>query len=375
MAKSAIIVGGGIAGLSAGIALRKAGYEVTLFEQAPSLEPIGAALSVWGNAMAGLDWLGCGDTVRERAHPVNRLRLTRADGRVLWGPVDIERSDSWLPMRTDLQAALLSALGDGPCRLGTRIDALDERGGKVVALAAGETVAEANLAIAADGIRSPTGNRLIGNPPAFCGYVGILGVGHGAGEERAGLAEEIWARRDRFGLFDAAVGRRYWFYMSPAANPGEAAALDHAAIMRRAAVFPPRVAAAVSATEPASLIALSIGARAVPHRLGRGRIICIGDAAHAMEPNEGQGGCQGIEDAWALGVLAQRLPPEAILPELERLRLPRIRRAMFDSALVGRAAHSSSAVTRTALRALLRLPPAFIDRRQFLSRIAPPSYA
>jgi 2-polyprenyl-6-methoxyphenol hydroxylase-like FAD-dependent oxidoreductase len=77
MARSAIVVGGGIAGLSAGIALRKAGYEVTLFEQAPRLEPIGAALSIWGNAMAGLDWLGCGDAVRERAHPVRRLCLTR----------------------------------------------------------------------------------------------------------------------------------------------------------------------------------------------------------------------------------------------------------------------------------------------------------
>jgi 2-polyprenyl-6-methoxyphenol hydroxylase-like FAD-dependent oxidoreductase len=99
MAKSAIIVGGGIAGLSAGIALRKSGYEVTLFEQAPSLEPIGAALSIWGNAMAGLDWLGCGDAVRERSHPMNRLRLTRPDGRALWGPVDVAESDSWLPVR------------------------------------------------------------------------------------------------------------------------------------------------------------------------------------------------------------------------------------------------------------------------------------
>jgi len=62
-----VVVGGGIAGLSAAIAMRKAGYETTVFEQAPKLAPIGAALSIWGNAMAGLDWLGCGDAVRERA--------------------------------------------------------------------------------------------------------------------------------------------------------------------------------------------------------------------------------------------------------------------------------------------------------------------
>jgi 2-polyprenyl-6-methoxyphenol hydroxylase-like FAD-dependent oxidoreductase len=227
----------------------------------------------------------------------------------------------------------------------------------------------------ADGIQSPLGTALIGNPPKFRGYVGVLGVGHAASGERVGTAEEIWGERDRFGLFDAAGERRYWFYMTPAGHPDDAADLNHALVMRRAVDFPTRVTEAIETTDPTSLFPLSIGARAVPRRLGRGRIIFNGDAAHAMEPNQGQGGCQGIEDAWALGVLAQRLPPEAILAELERLRLPRIRKAMFDSALVGRAVHSSSAVTRTALRALLSLPPPFIDRAQFLSRIAPPSYA
>jgi 2-polyprenyl-6-methoxyphenol hydroxylase-like FAD-dependent oxidoreductase len=375
LTRSAIIVGGGIAGLSAGIALRKAGYEITLFEQAPKLEPIGAALSIWGNAMAGLDWLGCGDALRERAHPVSRLRLTRADDRVLWGPVDISASDSWLPMRSDLQAVLLAALGEEPCRLGARVDTIEERGGKVVAHGGGHALGEADLAIVADGLRSSLAAALIGNPASFRGYVGVLGVGQAAGGERAGLAEEIWGRRDRFGLFDAADERRYWFYMAAAGGPHDAATFDHDGVMRCAEGFPDRVGRAVEATDPASLIAISISAKAVPRRLGRGRVICIGDAAHAMEPNQGQGGCQGIEDAWALGVLAQRLPPEVILAELERLRLARIRRAMFDSALVGRAAHASSAAARTALRALLRLPPAAVDQRQFLGRIAPPSYA
>lgn len=374
MAKSAIIVGGGIAGLSAGIALRKAGYEVTLFEQAPKLEPLGAALSIWGNAMAGLDWFDCGDAVRERAHPVRRLQLTRADERTLWGPVDIAGSDSWLPMRSDLQAALLATLGIEHCRLGLAVEQLREHADKVVAQAGGEGIAEAELAVVADGIRSPTGTALVGNAPSFRGYVGVLGIADRADESPAGLAEEIWAERDRFGLFDAGHGRRYWFYMGPAGDPDEASILDHSAIIRRTSAFPRRVADAVAATDPTSLIALAISARAAPRRLGRGRIICLGDAAHAMEPNQGQGACQGIEDAWALGVLARRLPPAAILPELERLRLSRIRRAMFDSAFVGRAAHSSSATVRLVLRGILGMPPRFIDRRQFLTRIAPPRY-
>jgi 2-polyprenyl-6-methoxyphenol hydroxylase-like FAD-dependent oxidoreductase len=277
-------------------------------------------------------------------------------------------------MRTDLHAVLLAALGEERCRLDVRVDVLDQSGDKVVARAGGTTLAGADLAIAADGVRSAIGTSLIGNPPAFCGYVGVLGVGRSDGEDRPGMAEEIWAERDRFGLFDAAGGRRYWFHMCPALDSAAAVALDHAVILGRAERFPARVWSAVAATDPASLIALPITARAPPRRLGRGRVICIGDSAHAMEPNQGQGACQGIEDAWALGVLARRLAPDAILPELERLRLARIRRAMFDSAFVGRAAHSSSAVVRGAARAMLRLPPRIVARRQFLDRIAPPRY-
>jgi len=374
MTNSAIVVGGGIAGLSAGIALRKAGYEVTLFEQAPKLEPIGAALSVWGNAMAGLDWFGCGDAVRAGAHEMTRLVLSRVEGGTLWGPVDIAGSDSWMPMRSDLQAALLGTLGAGACRLGVRIDGFEEWGGRVVASAAGEQVAEADIAVVADGIHSTAGTALVGNAPAFQGYVGVLGVGEKVEDDHVGLAEEVWATRDRFGLFDAGRGRRYWFYLRPAASPDEAASLDHAAVTRRAADFPERVGGTIAATDPASLIRLAINARAVPRRLGKGRVICIGDAAHAMEPNQGQGGCQGIEDAWALGLLAQRMPPESILPELERLRLPRIRQAMFDSTFVGHAAHSRSTLVRAASRTLLKLTPLGAARRQFLSRIAVPRY-
>ena len=375
MRGSAIVVGGGIAGLSAAIALRRAGYEVTLFEQAPKLEPIGAAISIWGNAMAGLDWLGCGDAVRERSVQVTRLGLTALGGRTLFGPVGVADLDGWLPSRSDLQDALLARLAPAVCRLGIRIDEVAEQGGKAIARAGGETLAEADLAVVADGIHSSIATTLLGNAPVYRGYGAVIGIGQPPDDGlEPGLAQEVWGERDRFGLLDAGDGRRYWFYMAPFARAGDVAAVEHAAIVERGVAWPAAVRAAVAGTAPDSLIRIPIRSRPMPRAFGSGRVICIGDAAHAMEPNQGQGGCQGIEDAWLLGTLAQRLPPGALLAELQARRLSRVRGYWRDSAIVGRAAHSPSAFERGALRTMLALAPKGLDRRGIAARHTPPSY-
>jgi 2-polyprenyl-6-methoxyphenol hydroxylase-like FAD-dependent oxidoreductase len=375
MAKSAIIVGGGIAGLSAGIALRQAGYDITLFEQASELVPVGAAISIWGNAMAGLDWLGCGEALRERAVPVRKVLLTQVDGRSLFGPVDMARSDGWLPLRSDLQDVLLARFGRADCRLGTRVEALVERGGRVFAQAGGETLAEADLAVAADGIHSRIATDLLGNAPVYRGYGAVMGIGVPPDDGyEPGLAQEIWAARDRFGLLDAGHGRRYWFYMAPFAHAEAIAAIGHAAIAERAQAWPGAMQAAVRHTAENSLIRIPICSRPTPRAMGRGRVICIGDAAHAIEPNQGQGGCQAIEDAWLLGLLARRLPPEALLAGFQSRRLPRVRGYWRDSALVGLAAHAPNRLQRKAGRALLAAAPRWLDRQQIARRHRPPHY-
>lgn len=369
--RRAIIIGGGIAGLSAGIALRKAGYAVTLYEQAEALVPMGAALSLWGNAMAGLDWLGCGDAVRAQAARVEQLSLRDTKGRALFGPVDIGDSDSYLALRTDLQTTLLETLGAGNVVLDTPVGAARQSGDAVwVEDAHGQALAEADLLVVADGIHSSLATALLGNVPNYSGYGGFLALADTPPQAR-GCGEEIWGDDERFGLFDGG-GAGYWFYMRGGCE-AEIAAMDHDALTIRAASFPARISEAIAATPSDRLIHVSIHARAMPRSFGRGRIICIGDAAHAMEPNQGQGACQGIEDAWVLGVLAQRCPPDAILPEFDRLRMKRVRRAHRDSALIGRIAHGSPAVRR-AVSAAFRTVPRALDARQLKARIAPPHH-
>ena len=373
MTRRAIVAGGGIAGLSATLALRGAGWDVSTFERAPALEPAGAALSIWGNAIAKLDLWGCGDALRAKAAPVKGVTLSTTGGRTLAGPVDLSATDSWLPTRVALQDVLLDAVGRESVALGREIVALDEEEDGVVARFSDGREERADLAVAADGIWSRTGRAFFGEPE-YVSYGGAIGLGSSACDLPEGWGEEVWGMRERFGLFNAGGGRPYWFYMA-SMEAGAVAALTHADILARASHFPERMAKAVADTSPEAITNVAVHARPAPKRMGRGRIVCIGDAAHPMEPNQGQGACQAIEDAAALGAVAARVEPQRILPELERLRLKRAGRYVSESALIGRAAHSPRRWERALIQSMLAFAPKALDRRQILSRLKPVVYA
>ena len=371
-----IVAGAGISGCAAALAIHRAGHEAVLLERAERIEPLGAALSIWGNAMAALDDLGCGAAVRARAAPVRSVTLSRANGRTLVGPVDLSDTDSRLPTRAALQDILLYALEPGVLRLGCNVDDVRCAEGGVEAIADGQTIEKADCAVIADGIWSRFGADLSG-APRYAGYGGALALGAGGSDLGDGFAnghaEEIWGERERFGLFAAQGDRPYWFYMQSAAAQ-HCMTLTHADILARAASFPRRIAEAVAATPPDAVTNVAIHAKPPPRSLGHGRIVAIGDAAHPMEPNQGQGACQGIEDAWALGKLLGSVPADALAEALERARLKRVRGFVRESALIGRMAHGESAMLRRLAQGAMAAIPRAMDARQLRARLQPVSY-
>lgn len=290
------------------------------------------------------------------------MLLATQDGRPVMGPwaVDPARHGerAYLPTRALIQGALQASLGPSALHLGRRVVAVEDRGPAAIVTFAGGEEIEADLIVAADGIRSATGTKTCGNPPRACGYGGVLALSDPAdGPPLDGLAAEYWGRGERFGVFDLGGGRRYWFYMQgePAPTP------RRDALLAKAASWPASVAAAIAATSADRLIPISIHARPVPRRLGAGRIVAVGDAAHAMEPNLGQGACQALEDAVALGELARHVAPGDLAPAFDRARRRRVAGMMRRAAEGGQAAHGSP-VAQLAWRSLLRLLPMPLHR-------------
>ena len=165
------MVGGGIAGLSAGIALRQAGWDVVIYEQAAKLEPMGAALSMWPNAMQALALLKCDEMIRKESVPISVMTLAEPDGRQIFeiSVADIlDDGESYLPRRTVLQRSLLQGLGDTTVHLSHKVQQFShDNDGVSVTFENGE-VAEADLLIAADGIRTSIAADILSSPVVHC---------------------------------------------------------------------------------------------------------------------------------------------------------------------------------------------------------------
>lgn len=340
MARKAIIIGAGIAGLSAAIALQQAGWQVELYEQATEITAMGAALSLWPNAIAALDRLGFGATLPDVTERVDQMALARSDGRQMLA-IDVGRiltgSCARMVTRTDLQALLMSGLSGADLMLDHTLSQWGEDANGVWAQFANGHRTSGDVLIAADGLRSAIAAEVIGGAVNYAGYGGVLALTDPVGCGRAGV--EHWAAHQRFGVFPIKDGRSYWFYMRTAAGAGETATLTLSDINDETRGWCDLVQRVIAATPADRLIPFAIHAKPPPKRLGKGRIICVGDAAHAMEPNLGQGACQALEDAVALGAAACAADTNAILARFETMRLARVRKFVSLSRQGGLIAH------------------------------------
>src|SRR5262249_7085020 len=204
-----IIIGSGIAGLTAAIALRRVGFDVTIYERAPELREVGAGISLWGNAIRALDYLGAGDAVRAVS-----LRMTHNEFRTGRGrrvamqakAEDFEKQLGIYPFvcmthRADLVGALAGLLPPGVARYGYECIGVDEQGSRVSVEFNNGHTQEADVVIGAAGIRSAVRAALqIPGDPRYAGYTCWRGICLRPEAVEPGYMAEWWGCGQRFGI-------------------------------------------------------------------------------------------------------------------------------------------------------------------------------
>jgi len=314
------IIGGGIGGLTAALSLRQSGFEPHVFEQAPALLDVGAAIAIWPNAMRVLERLQLANQILAEAGVMKEIRWLDQHGRLI-NRVSI--SDTSGPPavalhRADLQDTLLHALPPDSIHLGHMLVSHQQHGDKMVATFANGVSCEADFLIGADGIHSGVRSQFLNDgDPIHRGYTVWRGISPEIPDAvPPATAIELHGNGKRFGLGPVGLGRTGWWATANVENDEDLSDLF-------IGWYPP-VLELILATPPGSILKTDAFDRQPTRQWGSGRMTLLGDAIHPTTPNLGQGGCLAMEDAF---VLAKRFEKygasEKALRTYERSRYSR----------------------------------------------------
>lgn len=331
------IIGAGIGGTSAGIALKRLGHDVTIYEQVTENKPVGAALSLWSNGVKVLNWLGVGGEVA--ALGGDMATMAYRDGFTgetmcefsLQPVTELTGQKPYPVARADLQAMLMEAFGLDDIRLGMRMTEVGEVDGSAVAtFENGETVTS-DVLIGCDGARSIVREYVTGGgiECEYSGYTNFNGLV--PMNDTIGPATQ-WTTYVGEGKRCAVMpvaGDRFYFFVDvpqPAGTPYDRSMGKQPMYDAFGDWGAPGVKALLEAIDPAvSFNRVEIWDITPFHTWVKGPIAILGDAAHNTSPDIGQGACSALEDAFALGIMfaSNSLGVEDTLKRYERVRTDR----------------------------------------------------
>lgn len=381
--KKFIVVGGGIGGLAAAVALSQQGVHVTVLEQAAQLGEIGAGVQLGPNAFAALDALGVGENARKRAVFTERLIMMDAvDGSEVGSfPVGQAFRDRFqnpyaVIHRADIHTSMLEVTQGShliQVETSTKVVSVSQDDEGVTAVDQNGRIFKADALVAADGVRSVIREKLFNDPPRISGHVVYRAVVPVA-EMPLDLqinAPVVWAGPDchlvHYPLRD---GQQYNLVVTFHSRDEEEWGVTDGSKEEVLSYFEgicPRARQMLHL--PKTWRRWATADRNPLEKWGDGRVTMLGDAAHGMLQYMAQGACMAIEDAVTLGEAMKHCQGDVVktFQLYEKSRIPRTARVVLSAREMGRLYHAKG-VERLVRNQLWegRTPERFYDALEWL---------
>lgn len=303
-----VIIGAGIGGLTAGIALKQAGYQVEIYDRVRELRPVGAGISLWSNGVKVLNRLGLGREMAKIGGQMDKMQYRTKTGELL-NDVDLlplieEVGQRPYPVaRAELQNLLCQAYG-AEIKTDHRCIGVEQDEQSVTAIFENGHRATGDILIAADGVRSVLRDYVLDEPvqPQYAGYINWNGLVP-ASEDLA--PKNSWViyvgEHKRASMMPVADNRFYFFFDVPLPSDTPADPDRYQAeLFEHFKGWADPVQRLIQRIDPQTTARPAIHDTRPFERFVRGRVALLGDAAHATCPDLGQGGCQALEDAFVL---------------------------------------------------------------------------
>jgi 2-polyprenyl-6-methoxyphenol hydroxylase-like FAD-dependent oxidoreductase len=344
-----------------------------VYEAAPKFKGLGAGVGLAANAMQGLTRLGVAEAVVARGKQLEALvifdeqgkEISNMDTRPLSSRYGI---NNFVIHRADLHEVLLEHLQPDSVVLGKRCESVEQQGDEVEVTFADGSQVRADLLIAADGISSVVRQQLVpASVPRYAGYTCWRAVIDNPGVEiNRMISAETWAPQGRVGIAPLQDDKIYWYACINAPQRDEAMRqMTPEKLARHFEEVHSPVEAVLASTAPEQLIWNDIADLKPLKRFVYGRVVLLGDAAHATTPNMGQGACQAIEDAVVLAQCLQQEPVLAkALKKYEKRRKARTAKVIQMSRMLGTVAHWRHPLLGRLRNTLFRAMPRFVTQRQ-----------
>ncbi|MGQ0557860.1 MAG: FAD-dependent monooxygenase [Nitrospiraceae bacterium] len=348
------IVGAGVGGLTLAAALTRHRIDFEIHEAARNLRTTGYGLLLQRNALSALDWVGLGDLVRNRANRIEHGWIRTPSGRTLTH-INIE---AYAIHRGTLLERLAEHITGSSLRLGSRVESLDR---------------DCDFVVAADGVNSIFRELLVPHegPPRDGGCTAWRGLVHTVDKavaHDAATFTETWGNGTRYGVVPIDAERVYWFAVAPIQPFGNSREI-YSFLMDTFSNWHMPIKMLLEQSDASGILETRLQDRVPIPRWHEDRIILLGDSAHPMTPNLGQGGCQAIEDAVVLASLFKQvqersMPMDSVGRSFERLRRARVHSIVERSFYLGRIANITNPAAVWLRNLAIQMTPAYFQKKQ-----------